>query len=161
MSAACPWAGADSGALVFEPSAVTVAKGETITFTNNAGFPHNVVFDEDAIPVSCCSHMQLPGRPGVRMLASAKLALPAGRALGSLDALSQCMPQHRRLTSAHLIAKPLAGIPAPLTQSGVSADAISHEDYLNGPGQSFSITLDVPGTYGFYCEPHSGAGMAG
>jgi plastocyanin len=45
--------GSDSGALVFEPSNVTVSSGETITFTNNVGFPHNVVFDEDAVPVSC------------------------------------------------------------------------------------------------------------
>lgn len=35
-----------AGSLVFEPNTVTVAKGEAITFTNNAGFPHNVVFDE-------------------------------------------------------------------------------------------------------------------
>lgn len=31
-----------SGALVFDPSSVTVAKGEEITFVNNAGFPHNI-----------------------------------------------------------------------------------------------------------------------
>merc|ERR1712107_869184 len=39
---------ADNGGLVFEPSSVSVKAGETITFVNNAGFPHNVVFDEDA-----------------------------------------------------------------------------------------------------------------
>lgn len=44
--------GADSGALAFEPSTVTVSAGEAINFKNNAGFPHNVVFDEDAVPVS-------------------------------------------------------------------------------------------------------------
>jgi hypothetical protein len=43
----------------------------------------------------------------------------------------------------------------------VNADAISHEDYLNAPGESFSLSFDTPGTYGFYCEPHQGAGMAG
>jgi plastocyanin len=36
---------------VFEPSSLTVAKGEAVTFVNNAGFPHNVVFDEDEVPV--------------------------------------------------------------------------------------------------------------
>jgi plastocyanin len=44
--------GSDSGALVFEPATLTVAKGEKITFVNNRGFPHNVVFDADEIPVS-------------------------------------------------------------------------------------------------------------
>lgn len=41
-----------AGALVFEPASITIAKGESVTFVNNAGFPHNVVFDEDAVPVS-------------------------------------------------------------------------------------------------------------
>jgi plastocyanin len=44
--------GADSGALVFEPSSVTIKAGESVSWVNNAGFPHNIVFDEDAIPVS-------------------------------------------------------------------------------------------------------------
>ncbi|KAI3431670.1 hypothetical protein D9Q98_004717 [Chlorella vulgaris] len=87
--------GADSGALVFEPSSLTVAKGEAVTFVNNAGFPHNVVFDEDEVP------------------------------------------------------------------AGVNADALSHEDYLNAPGESFSVKFDTAGDYSFYCEPHQGAGMAG
>eukprot|EP00951_Prasinocladus_malaysianus_P047151 scaffold649148_cov38-Prasinocladus_malaysianus.AAC.1 len=43
--------GSDSGALVFEPSSVSVSKGEAINFVNNAGFPHNIVFDEDEVPV--------------------------------------------------------------------------------------------------------------
>merc|ERR1712127_57568 len=87
--------GSDSGALVFEPASITVAAGEKITFVNNRGFPHNVVFDEDAIP------------------------------------------------------------------SGVDVDAISHEDYLNGAGDEVSNTFDVKGEYGYYCEPHQGAGMVG
>jgi plastocyanin len=41
-----------SGALVFEPATVTVKAGDTVTWVNNAGFPHNIVFDEDAVPVS-------------------------------------------------------------------------------------------------------------
>merc|ERR1719440_159437 len=45
--------------------------------------------------------------------------------------------------------------------AGVNADALSHEDYLNGPGETVSNTFDTPGTYGYYCEPHQGAGMAG
>lgn len=44
--------GADSGALAFVPETVTIKAGETVDFVNNAGFPHNIVFDEDDIPVS-------------------------------------------------------------------------------------------------------------
>ena len=80
--------GSSSGALVFEPASVTVKAGETITFVNNVGFPHNVVFDEDEVP------------------------------------------------------------------AGVKADAISHDDYFNAPGETYDLKLDKAGTYGFYCEPH-------
>ncbi|CAD6338098.1 unnamed protein product [Miscanthus lutarioriparius] len=87
--------GANGGVLVFEPSEFTVKAGDTITFKNNAGYPHNVVFDEDEVP------------------------------------------------------------------SGVDATKISQEEYLNAPGETYSVTLTVPGTYAFYCEPHQGAGMVG
>uniref|UniRef100_A0A1D1ZIR6 Plastocyanin n=1 Tax=Anthurium amnicola TaxID=1678845 RepID=A0A1D1ZIR6_9ARAE len=42
--------GGDDGTLAFVPSEFTVAAGEKITFKNNAGFPHNVVFDDDEVP---------------------------------------------------------------------------------------------------------------
>ncbi|KAF9621739.1 hypothetical protein IFM89_027593 [Coptis chinensis] len=42
--------GGDDGSLAFVPSAISVAPGEKITFKNNAGFPHNVVFVEDEVP---------------------------------------------------------------------------------------------------------------
>lgn len=42
--------GGDDGSLAFIPSTFSVAPGEKIVFKNNAGFPHNVVFDEDEIP---------------------------------------------------------------------------------------------------------------
>lgn len=42
--------GSDDGGLVFIPQNFEVAAGEKITFFNNAGFPHNVVFDEDEVP---------------------------------------------------------------------------------------------------------------
>ena len=89
--------GDPDGGLVFEPSSFSVAPGEKIVFKNNAGFPHNVVFDEDEIP------------------------------------------------------------------SGVDASKISmsEEDLLNGPGETYSVTLTEKGTYGFYCSPHQGAGMVG
>jgi plastocyanin len=42
--------GASDGALAFVPNDFSVAAGEKITFKNNAGFPHNIIFDEDEIP---------------------------------------------------------------------------------------------------------------
>ncbi|KAJ9673435.1 hypothetical protein PVL29_023166 [Vitis rotundifolia] len=42
--------GGNDGSLAFVPSSITVSPGEKITFKNNAGFPHNVVFDEDEVP---------------------------------------------------------------------------------------------------------------
>jgi len=38
--------GTDSGQLIFVPADVTICKGDTITWTNNKGGPHNVVFNE-------------------------------------------------------------------------------------------------------------------
>ncbi len=48
-----------------------------------------------------------------------------------------------------------------LGQAGVSADAISHEDYLNAPGEEVTTKFTKPGKYSFHCEPHEGAGMNG
>ncbi|KZV20113.1 plastocyanin, chloroplastic [Dorcoceras hygrometricum] len=42
--------GGDDGSLAFVPTSIEVASGEKITFLNNAGFPHNVLFDEDEVP---------------------------------------------------------------------------------------------------------------
>lgn len=42
--------GGSDGTLAFLPSTFSVAPGEEIVFKNNAGFPHNVVFDEDEVP---------------------------------------------------------------------------------------------------------------
>jgi len=42
--------GSDAGQLVFVPDEVTICKGDSVTWTNNKGGPHNVVFDEDEIP---------------------------------------------------------------------------------------------------------------
>jgi len=87
--------GSDSGGLVFVPDTVNIKAGEEVKFTNNAGFPHNIVFDEDNVP------------------------------------------------------------------DGVDADKLSREDYLNAPGETYSVKFTAPGTYGYYCEPHRGAGMQG
>merc|ERR1719199_1387461 len=42
--------GSDNGQLVFVPDEVKICKGDSITWVNNKGGPHNVVFVEDAIP---------------------------------------------------------------------------------------------------------------
>lgn len=42
--------GSSDGSLAFVPNSFSVSPGEKIVFKNNAGFPHNVVFDEDEIP---------------------------------------------------------------------------------------------------------------
>ena len=47
------------------------------------------------------------------------------------------------------------------SQSGVNAESLSHEDYLNAKGETVTTTFKTAGTYGYYCEPHQGAGMAG
>ena len=47
------------------------------------------------------------------------------------------------------------------TQSGVNVESISREDYLNAPGEKYTVKLSAAGTYGYYCEPHQGAGMVG
>jgi len=42
--------GSDSGLLAFVPQKIKICKGDTITWIMNKAGPHNVVFDEDAIP---------------------------------------------------------------------------------------------------------------
>jgi len=42
--------GSDSGQLVFVPDEIKICKGDSVTWVNNKGGPHNVVFDEEAVP---------------------------------------------------------------------------------------------------------------
>jgi len=77
--------GSDAGQLVFVPDEIKICKGDSVTWTNNKGGPHNVVFDEEAI---------------------------------------------------------------------------SMDEQLGEEGQTFTKKFDVAGSYGYYCEPHRGAGMA-
>jgi plastocyanin len=85
--------GTDGGQLVFQPDELKVCKGDTVTWVNNKGGPHNVVFDEEAIP------------------------------------------------------------------AGVSQEKISMDGQLGEEGEKFSMKFDTAGSYGYYCEPHRGAGM--
>ncbi|KAL6778239.1 PCY1 [Auxenochlorella protothecoides x Auxenochlorella symbiontica] len=60
--------GTDSGGLQFDPETVTISKGDSVTWQNNAGFPHNIVFDEDGVPsgvnVSSLNHEDYLNAPG-------------------------------------------------------------------------------------------------
>ncbi|KAG1661845.1 hypothetical protein FOA52_011612 [Chlamydomonas sp. UWO 241] len=60
--------GSSTGALVFEPSTINAKVGEKINFVNNAGFPHNIVFDEDEVPAGvdadALSREELLNAPG-------------------------------------------------------------------------------------------------
>merc|ERR1711939_1203303 len=38
-------------------------------------------------------------------------------------------------------------------------NVVFDEDNVNGPGEKVTNKFDTPGTYGYYCEPHQGAGM--
>lgn len=52
--------GTDSGMLAFEPSTLTISKGDTVRFVNNKLAPHNAVFDgHDEL-----SHAALAFNPG-------------------------------------------------------------------------------------------------
>jgi len=42
--------GSDSGQLVFVPDEIKICKGDSVSWVNNKGGPHNVVFEEDGIP---------------------------------------------------------------------------------------------------------------
>merc|ERR1712099_180451 len=44
--------GSDGGALVFEPAEITISAGDSVTWVNNVGYPHNVVFDVDVDSIS-------------------------------------------------------------------------------------------------------------
>merc|ERR1719502_438169 len=85
--------GSDSGQLVFVPDEIKICKGDSVTWTNNKGGPHNVVFDEEAVP------------------------------------------------------------------DGVNAESLSMDDQLGDEGATYTKKFDVAGSYGYYCEPHAGAGM--
>ncbi|CAI9753366.1 unnamed protein product [Fraxinus pennsylvanica] len=53
--------GGDDGSLAFIPGNFSVAAGEKIVFKNNAGFPHNVVFNEDEVPAGVdVSNISMP-----------------------------------------------------------------------------------------------------
>jgi len=42
--------GSDGGQLVFVPDEVTIKAGDSVSWVGNKGMPHNVVFDEEAVP---------------------------------------------------------------------------------------------------------------
>ncbi len=57
--------GADNGALVFEPSTLTIHEGDTVKWVNNKAYPHNIVFGSaDADFNNKYSYKKLLAAPG-------------------------------------------------------------------------------------------------
>jgi plastocyanin len=54
--------GADNGMLAFEPSSVTIKKGDTVKWVNNKLPPHNIMFEDKAL--SDKSHDAMMFSPG-------------------------------------------------------------------------------------------------
>ena len=57
----------------FEPATITIKAGESVTWVNNAGFPHNVMFDEDDVPVRSMRSIIRTCSPLTRHLCLSKL----------------------------------------------------------------------------------------
>jgi len=68
--------GTDSGQLVYEPSDVTICKGDSVTWVNNKGGPHNVVFNEvpDGADADELGEGDMMGEPGQKHTATFKVA---------------------------------------------------------------------------------------
>lgn len=68
--------GTDSGQLVYEPSDVTVCKGDSITWVNNKAGPHNVVFNEvpDGADADELGEADMMGEEGQKHTATFKVA---------------------------------------------------------------------------------------
>ncbi|WP_215618772.1 plastocyanin [Leptothoe kymatousa] len=61
--------GSDAGLLQFEPATITIKSGDSVTWVNNKMAPHNVIFDEAAVPggkavADALSQDQLTFSPG-------------------------------------------------------------------------------------------------
>lgn len=76
--------GGDNGTLVFDPSNVTVKPGDTVKWVVNKVPPHNVVFDDKAIPgqdkalAKSLSHPNLEMSPNSSFELNLPKDLPAG-----------------------------------------------------------------------------------
>ena len=68
------------------------------------------------------------------------------------------MPHHRTNNKAgpHNVVFDEDDIP-----DGVDQEKISMDEQLGEEGDTWSMKFDTPGNYGYYCEPHRGAGMQG
>ncbi len=76
--------GADNGMLQFVPAEATVKPGDTVKFVINKVPPHNVVFDDKAIPgqdkalAKALSHQQMEMSPGQGFEVTIPKDAPAG-----------------------------------------------------------------------------------
>ena len=137
----------------------TIKAGESVKWVNNVGFPHNIVFDEDNVPVRVCFlRCGQGGRRAAAWRAVARAFRPflcvrpaRDRNCARLGVLSTLLPPSLPIV-------PRLTHPAPCThththththtQAGVNANALSHEDYLNAPGEEATAKFDTAGTYG-------------
>jgi len=70
--------GSDGGQLVFVPDEITIKAGESVTWSGNKGMPHNVVFDEEAVPegtdLAAINHEDMVNEEGEKV--TSKFAKP-------------------------------------------------------------------------------------
>ncbi|KAL3687843.1 hypothetical protein R1sor_014152 [Riccia sorocarpa] len=101
---------------------------------------------------------------GASVLLAASAASAAEVKLGSDTGELIFVPNELTVSAGEqIIFKNNAGFPHNVVideaPDGVDVDALSHEDYLNAPGESFTLTLKDKGAYAVICEPHQGGGM--
>jgi plastocyanin len=76
--------GGDTGMLVFQPDKLNVKPGDTVQFVVNKVPPHNVVFDDKAIPgndkalAKSLSHQNMEMTPGSNFEITIPKDAPAG-----------------------------------------------------------------------------------
>ena len=148
--------GGDGGELNFVPATVTIAKGESVTWCAPSRTTERPARAATGVP-ALAPPVRL--RPAISTLFPSRQ--PGLRSSGShtRTAYAPNTPLECRVNNKgfpHNVVFDEDAVPA-----GVSADALSHEDYLNGAGDSVSTKFDVAGTYEYYCQPHQGAGMQG
>ena len=78
------------------------------------------------------------GKDGMLVFAPCELTVNVG---DTVTFVNNELPPHNVMFTAH--------------------DELSHNDLAFSPGESFDVTFNEAGDYGFQCDPHAGAGMKG
>ena len=143
--------GGDGGELQFSPDTITIAKGESVTWCA-PGAHLARTWRARSAQRRTCSTGSAAARGGVAI----RLICISQSAHAWAHSPPLCDVRVNNKGFPHNVVFDEDAIPA-----GVSAEALSHEDYLNAAGDSVTTKFDVAGSYSYYCEPHQGAGMAG